>query len=580
MLSLTVVVPILFFSHKININHFSSSSDKEFLDDVNGIKFPADGLKLNAATQDIRDILKEPAGIVYKDGEYASIVSGKSLGNNSVEKDARKSNRSMEINETVSVNSGESQSKSVSVPSERKGQSNHVTGAQPNGLSATQQATDRKLREMKDQLITAKAFLNFAPPNSNSRLVKELRLQIKELERAIGGARKDSDLSKRALQRMKSMDVVLSKAARVYSDCSEMATKLRAMTLNTEEQVLAKRNEIRYLTRLAARTLPKGLHCLSMQLTTDYYSLQPEERKLPNKHRLQQKNLYHYVIFSDNVLACAVVVNSTMSTSLEPEKIVFHVVTDALSFPAITMWFLANPPGQATIQVQGVDDFKFLPSSYKSMLKQPNSRDPRFSSVFNHLRFHLPDIFPMLDKIVFLDHDVVVQRDLQGLWSVDMKGKVNGAVETCGDSEASHRMDSFINFSDPAIAKRFDVNACTWAFGMNVFDLREWRRRNLTSVYHKWLQLGMAKQLWKAGSLPLGLITFYNLTLPLHQQWHVVGLGYNPDLGQKQIERAAVIHYDGNMKPWLEIGFPRYRGYWNKFVKYDLPYLRQCNIHE
>ena len=37
---------------------------------------------------------------------------------------------------------------------------------------------------------------------------------------------------------------------------------------------------------------------------------------------------------------------------------------------------------------------------------------------------------------MFLDDDIVVQRDLAPLWDVDLEGKVNGAVETCkGDDE-------------------------------------------------------------------------------------------------------------------------------------------------
>ncbi|TYG85561.1 hypothetical protein ES288_A13G064900v1 [Gossypium darwinii] len=32
------------------------------------------------------------------------------------------------------------------------------------------------------------------------------------------------------------------------------------------------------------------------------------------------------------------------------------------------------------------------------------------------------------------------------------------------------------------------------------------------------------------------------------------------------IERAAVIHYDGVMKPWLEIGIAKYKGYWSKHM--------------
>jgi hypothetical protein len=154
------------------------------------------------------------------------------------------------------------------------------------------------------------------------------------------------------------------------------------------------------------------------------------------------------------------------------------------------MWFLLNPPGKATIQIQSIDNFEWLSTKYNTTLKKQSAGDPRYISELNQLRFYLPDVFPALDKIVLFDHDVVVQRDLTGLWRINMKGKVNGAVETCHENEAlSRRMDLLINFSDPLVAKRFDVNACTWAFGMNFFDLQEWRRQNLTDVYHKYLQL-------------------------------------------------------------------------------------------
>ncbi|KAG6506523.1 hypothetical protein ZIOFF_031847 [Zingiber officinale] len=49
----------------------------------------------------------------------------------------------------------------------------------------------------------------------------------------------------------------------------------------------------------------------------------------------------------------------------------------------------------------------------------------------NHLRFYLPEMYLKLHEILFLDNDIVVQRDLTILWKIDMDGKVNGAVETC-----------------------------------------------------------------------------------------------------------------------------------------------------
>lgn len=57
-------------------------------------------------------------------------------------------------------------------------------------------ATDVKIKEIRDKVIQAKAYLNFAPPGSNSQIVKELRTRMRDLERAVGDVTKDKDLSK------------------------------------------------------------------------------------------------------------------------------------------------------------------------------------------------------------------------------------------------------------------------------------------------------------------------------------------------------------------------------------------------
>uniref|UniRef100_A0A0C9S0P4 Hexosyltransferase n=1 Tax=Wollemia nobilis TaxID=56998 RepID=A0A0C9S0P4_9CONI len=375
------------------------------------------------------------------------------------------------------------------------------------------------------------------------------------------------------------------------------------MLQSADEQVRTLKKQSTFLSQLAAKTVPKGVHCLSMRLTIEYYLLPLEERKFPNKDQLEDSNLYHYALFSDNVLVASVVVNSTIVNAKEPEKHVFHLVTDKLNFGAMKMWFLLNPPGKATINVENVDDFKWLNSSYCPVLRQLESaamkeyyfkadhpttlsagssnlkyRNPKYLSMLNHLRFYLPQVYPKLDKILFLDDDIVVQKDLTPLWSVDLHGKVNGAVETCGES--FHRFDKYLNFSNPLIARNFDPNACGWAYGMNMFDLKEWKRRDITGIYHKWQNMNEDRVLWKLGTLPPGLITFYALTHPLDKSWHVLGLGYNPSVDRSEIDNAAVVHYNGNMKPWLELAMTKYRPYWTKYIKFDHPYIQQCNINE
>ncbi|XP_059660406.1 probable galacturonosyltransferase 6 isoform X2 [Cornus florida] len=585
LLAVSVFVPMFLLSDRLKTH--TSDASEVFSEDLTNIKIRTDAQKLNAIEQEVVEGFKEPTSVVYKDGALKSVVSyssteenteseetgsAKSSTNtperNGTNQDAREANHQNQLGKVSFASDGNEQSKQATVRHDQ------------NVQSKSQRPKDVRIKQMRDQVIRAKAYLNFAPPNSNSQLVRELRLRIKEVEKAVGECTQDSQLPRNALQKMRSMEGSLSKASRIYKDCSAMAMKLRAMTHNAEERIRTQKNQVSYLVRLAGMTTPKGLHCLSMRLTAEFFALPLKERELPNQHKLQNPDLYHFAVFSDNVLASAVVVNSTISSASEPERIAFHVVTDSLYLPAISMWFLLNPPGKATVQVQSVETFGWLSSKYGATLQKKNSRDLRYTSALNHLRFYLPDVFPMLNKILFLDHDVVVQRDLTGLWNLNMMGKVVGAVQTCPkDDEPSFRqMDTFINFSDPFVAKRFDVKACTWAFGMNIFDLREWRRRNLTGLYHKYLQLGNKRPLWKAGSLPIGWVTFYKQTVALNGRWHVLGLGYDSSVRRSDIEQAAVIHYDGLSKPWLEIGIEEYKAYWWKHIDNEHPYLQHCNI--
>ncbi|KAL2934690.1 putative galacturonosyltransferase 6 [Bienertia sinuspersici] len=590
LLSLSVFAPLVLVSKRLKT--ITSDGKNEFVEDLQNImqQYKPDVLPLNAVGQEARVGVKEPNPEVYRDHNYSKV------NNNSYQGDSKMLSRSeRRATENVIGEDGKRiQPKEELITRNIKDHSKERFSQHDHGIRAphlttaqhvsgsrheTKKTTDEKLKQMKDQVIRARAYLSFATSANNNHLVKELRLRVKEVERATGEARKDSDLSRSGLQKMKSMESTLSKASRVFPDCSNMANKLRAMTHSAEEQVQSQRKQTSFLTELAGRTTPKGLHCLSMRLTTEYFMLQPEQQMLPNQQNVYNPDLFHYVAFSDNVLAAAVIVNSTVSNAMEPERIVFHVVTDSLNFPTFSMWFLLNPPGKATVQVLNAQNFQWW-NIYESFQEKQSSRDPRFSSLLNHLRFYLPEIFPQLDKIVFLDHDVVVQRDLSGLWTIDMKGKVNGAVETCQEDKSSfRRMEMFINFSDPLIASKFDANACTWAYGMNLFDLRQWRHHDLTSSYRRFLLKNNGRPLWKAGSLPLGWLTFYNQTIALDQRWHLLGLGFDSVLRLEDIEQATVIHYDGIMKPWLDIGIKKYKGYWNKYVNFDHPYMQQCNLH-
>ncbi|KAM3189466.1 hypothetical protein ACQJBY_068018 [Aegilops geniculata] len=392
-------------------------------------------------------------------------------------------------------------------------------------------SSDKTILVLKDQLRRAKIYIGFLPSRGNHGFVKDLRRRMRDIQQALSGTTIDRQLPKNVHKKIRAMESILTKIKQVHDNCAAAIDKLQTNLHWTENQLEANKQEATYAAQ-------------------------------------------------------------------KPADHVFHIVTDKLNYAAMRMWFLANPPVKAAIQVQKIEEFTWLNSSYSPVLKQlasqfminyyfrtpqnkpdrnPKFRNPKYLSILNHLRFYLPEIFPKLNKVLFVDDDIVVQQDLSPLWSVDLKGRVNAAVKTCG--EVFHRFDRYLNFSNPLIAKKFDRRACGWAYGMNMFDLSEWRRQNITAVYHYWQEQNEHRLLWKLGTLPAGLVTFWNNTFPLDRSWHLLGLGYKRNVNPMDIERAAVIHYNGNLKPWLEVGLPKYRSYWSKYVNFDHAFIRECHIH-
>ncbi|CAF1703155.1 hypothetical protein HID58_053250 [Brassica napus] len=378
--------------------------------------------------------------------------------------------------------------------------------------------------------------------------------------------------------------------------------KLKDTIFAVQEQLTKAKKNGAVASLISAKSVPKSLNCLAMRLVGERISNPEKYKDAPfDSAVLEDPSLYHYAVFSDNVIAVSVVVRSVVVNAEEPWKHVFHVVTDRMNLAAMKVWFKMRPLDRgARVEIKSVEEFKFLNSSYAPVLRQLESaklqkfyfenqaenatrdehnikfKNPKYLSVLNHLRFYLPEMYPKLNKILFLDDDVVVQKDVTGLWKINLDGKVNGAVETCFGS--FHRYGQYLNFTHPLIKESFNPNACAWAFGMNIFDLNAWRREKCTDQYHYWQNLNEDRSLWKLGTLPPGLMTFYSKTKSLDKSWHVLGLGYNPGVSMDEIKKAAVIHYNGNMKPWLDIAMNQYKSLWTKYVDNEMEFVQMCNF--
>lgn len=374
----------------------------------------------------------------------------------------------------------------------------------------------------------------------------------------------------------------LAAGAKEAFDTQSKILKLSDTVFAVGQQLLRARRDGQLNSRIAAVSTPKSLHCLAMRLMESLLanaSAVPDADPAIPPPELTDPSLYHYAIFSDNILAVSVVVASAARAATEPSRHVFHVVTAPMYLPAFRVWFARRPPPLgAHVQLLAASDFPFLNASYSPVLRQieAGNRDVALREL-DYLRFYLPEMFPALQRVVLLEDDVVVQRDLAELWRVDLSGQVNGALDTCFGG--FRRYGKYLNFSEAAVRERFSPSACAWSYGVNVFDLQAWRRDQCTDQFHQLMDMNENGTLWDAASvLPAGLMTFYGNTRPLDRWWHVMGLGYNPHVRPEDIRGAAVIHFNGNLKPWLDVAFNQYKHLWTKYVDTDMEFLTLCNF--
>ncbi|GJU92525.1 probable galacturonosyltransferase 7 isoform X1 [Tanacetum coccineum] len=129
----------------------------------------------------------------------------------------------------------------------------------------------------------------------------------------------------------------------------------------------------------------------------------------------------------------------------------------------------------------GKQVFHVFTNTYKdATLQVLNIKDLNLpEGVFSDWHYALPKIFPTLKKIVVLDDDIVVQRDLSELWSLDMGGKVIGAMEFCAVKLGA--IKSYLG------NEKYDANSCTWMSGLNIsIDLGQWRKERLLEAIKIW----------------------------------------------------------------------------------------------
>ncbi|MFL2029669.1 glycosyltransferase family 8 protein [Loigolactobacillus zhaoyuanensis] len=178
-----------------------------------------------------------------------------------------------------------------------------------------------------------------------------------------------------------------------------------------------------------------------------------------------------------------------------------------------------------------------------------------------YYRIYTADLLPQLDRILYLDCDLICTSDISQLWQTSLNGKVIAAVEDAGYVPRLAEMG--IKAQQP-----FYFNS-----GMMLIDLKRWRDENITKKVMDFINQHPEKLKYHDQDALNAVLADnwcylhpkYNMQSRLIRREQVHPLPPAEILAEEARQDPIFIHYSGRSKPWLEFGVrphPLRNEYW------------------
>ena len=172
-------------------------------------------------------------------------------------------------------------------------------------------------------------------------------------------------------------------------------------------------------------------------------------------------------------------------------------------------------------------------------------------------KFFMADLFPELDKILYIDSDTIIRKDLTDLYNTDILFYPIGAVKRTDPNI----IETKNIFGKPQIKAVYTYNC-----GVLLYNLKYWRKANLKEKLIKAKNADTIRDLQTQRSfndvIPIGRIKLlspvYNTTsilMPDAFKKKYLKTVYAPfcdDINDTEdfMRRAVIVHYKGPLKPW------------------------------
>lgn len=157
-----------------------------------------------------------------------------------------------------------------------------------------------------------------------------------------------------------------------------------------------------------------------------------------------------------------------------------------------------------------------------------------------YARLFLHELLPSIDRVIYLDCDLLIRGDLTELYELDLAGCALAAVQDKVITSFSHELDT-LAADLPAI----DPRSPYFNAGVLLLDLQRLRSIDATALYAKAFRQVKAKQ---ADQSILNMVC-HGRWKKLPTRWNrqiLLGSGYNMFANEK----GGIWHFTSRIKPW------------------------------
>lgn len=234
---------------------------------------------------------------------------------------------------------------------------------------------------------------------------------------------------------------------------------------------------------------------------------------------------------TDDIYAihCAVALASVLENSRSENYYNFYIIDGGIS----------KENKKIILSLTNLKSCKIQFLSIDKKLFEDSFLDYQFTKAI-YYRFLIPELIDV-DKIIYLDSDVVVRKDIAAFFNTEIADYYIAAIEDIRPHQQVRRL----NLKGLKIKSGHYYNS-----GVLLINCKRWRKEKVTQELIACMTKNMKKILWPDQDILNYLLQ--EKIKPADKTWNFqIAPFHNRNVTEQELDDAAILHFISEDKPWL-----------------------------